>query len=101
MSTVILVFLALAIIFMLVESIFDTEGVCGVISLIFLFIGISIGTIGYFSLQSNESSKYKIDLPEEIENVKSGDTLFVNKKIKDSIYLGFKSNEVKKDDYLI
>lgn len=38
----------------------------------------------------NHRCNMKVDLPEEIYLSRPGDTLYINKRTKDSIYLGFK-----------
>lgn len=60
-----------------------------------------IGTVSFFLYcinlynYSKEMNQYresiKVDLPKEIYEAAKGDTLYINKKTKDSIYLGFKS----------
>lgn len=45
-------------------------------------------------INKNENN-IKVDLPEEIYQVRSGDTLYITKRTKDSIYLGFK--QLKKE----
>lgn len=58
-----------------------------------IFIGLPIWCIGVEIERSNEV--IHADYPEEIYQCREGDTLYINKRTKDSIYLGFKP--IKKD----
>lgn len=52
-----------------------------------IFLALVLCTYGILTMKTDES--LPVSFPEEIDSVKTGDTLIVN-KVSDSIYIGFK-----------
>lgn len=60
------------------------------IFLTFLTIFFGIGIYEMYTSEIEDKYNIKTELPEEIYLTKPGDTLYITKRTKDSIYLGFK-----------
>lgn len=92
MIWILLIILVLGIILLTIGICNEFEGF-QFLGTIISVVAITAITLNYYEQEEKIESfnkEIKIDLPEEIYEARKGDTLYINKRTKDSIYLGFK-----------
>jgi hypothetical protein len=86
----------LLIIFVIAATIAFKDGEGEGIGTLFSILAITFAIILYLGIDARDEviesyqKEIKLELPEEIYLAKQGDTLYIDKRTKDSIYLGFR-----------
>lgn len=91
MEIIAIIFLILGVM-LIIASCVESETGFAVLGLLCVIIFMSLMII---SSKQRRDLELKIDLPEEIDQARKGDTLYILKTTRDSIYLGFKPIKTK------